>query len=78
MITYNLNDVVNHKIFGKGKVVGIEQRKTIYNTPDLPIITVEFEEPMLTVEEKGMHFIKAPIAIRQFTSVSLHENCTNN
>ena len=67
-----INQKINHPVFGEGVIVDIEKRFSPYNTPYDDIITVKFNEAMLTEGEKKMLlYDNTPRQYREFTSTTI-------
>jgi len=67
-----INQRVNHPIFGEGVISNIEKRFSPYGTPYDDIITVKFDHPMLTESEsKLLIHDKGPREYREFTETTI-------
>lgn len=69
---FNVGQQVNHSLFGKGVITEIRERTWLGNVPDLPIVVVEFETPMLT-ELDAKQYNPVPKTTRVFNEASLRE-----
>lgn len=66
-----INQKVNHPEFGQGVICNIENRVSPYNTPYDDIITVEFENEMLSELEKHIIAQQTPTKYRRFTETTI-------
>lgn len=67
-----INQKINHPVFGEGIISNIEKRLSPYGTPYDDIITVKFNTPMLTEKENNLSLYDTrPREYREFTSTTI-------
>lgn len=75
---YQIGQRINHELFGNGTITKVEKREinflNVSTIPDTDLVTVDFDNAMLTESEKSNWKINGPIKTRVFTNESLNEH----
>lgn len=75
---YQIGQRINHELFGNGTITNVEKREinflNVSTIPDTDLVTVDFDNAMLTESEKSNWKINGPIKTRVFTNESLNEH----